>query len=45
MRPAPQQNIHIHLPRRNQQGIRIAARNNRMAMHESDAETAMRDDF
>ena len=42
---SPQQNINIHMPRCNQQAVRIARRYNRMPMCETDTQGAVRHDF
>ena len=44
-RPAPAQHIHIHLSRGDEQGVRVAGRDDGVAVGEAYAETAMGDDF
>lgn len=45
MRPPPEQHIHIHLPRRDQQAVRITLRYYRVAVCEADAQAAMLHNF
>ena len=44
-RAAPAQHVHVHLPRRDQQGVRVAGGHDAVAVREADAQTAVRDDF
>jgi len=45
VRASPQQNIYIHLPRRNEQAVAIAGRYDGVAVREAYAKRAMRDYF
>jgi hypothetical protein len=45
VRASPQQDIHIHLPRRNEQAVAIAGRYDGMTVCEAYAQRAMRDYF
>ncbi len=45
MGAAPKQDIDIHLPRRDQQGVGVGGRDDGVAVGETDAEGAMGDDF
>lgn len=45
MRAAPAQHIDVHLPRGDEEGVRVPRRNDRVPVREPDAQTAVRDDF
>lgn len=45
MRAAPEQNINVHLARRNQQRVGVVGRNDRVAMGEANAQAAVRHNF
>jgi hypothetical protein len=45
MCPAPQQHVDVHLPRHDQQAVRIGRRNDGVAMCEAYPQRAMCDDF
>lgn len=42
---APEQHVDVHLPCRDQEGIRVAGGDDGMAVGEADAKGAVRDDF
>ena len=44
-RAAPAQHVDVHLPRGDQQRVRVARRHDAVAVREPDAQTAVRDDF
>jgi hypothetical protein len=45
VRAAPQQDIDVHLARRNQQAVAVARRDDRVPVREADAQRAVRDDL